>query len=399
MIINLKNKVFKNFFYSQVTSAFGDWISYVAIPIYIYNITRNPISVAILNICKFLPNIIVTPYIGKLKNKYSSIKIMVFCDLVRGVFFLGYLLTDNTIVIYTITFVVSMFSALFNPIKYSIISKIVEEKEIEKANSQISAATKIMMLIGPAIGGIIMGALGKEVLIIINSLSFFLSLFFILKISSEKLNEKEIITSEKKISYLKKMESLWISKAQVLKFTILFAFVNCLFGALNTLFPIVANKFENSTTIYGYIISILGLGLLIGVTVTNKLIKKLEYISLYSYATIISSIFLFIFGISENYICALVMVLCFSIGNGIQEIASITYIQIEGEEESVELFAISQSTTSTLVLISTSVSAIVTKVLGIDYVITILSILIFILGSFMFIYYGKMKGKKIKNES
>lgn len=317
VILVLENKTFKNFYNAQLITSLGDWLSYVAIPMYIYSITQNPISLAIFNICKFLPNIIITPYIGKIKRRYNSIQMMAFSDFVRGIFFLGYLLTDNAIVIYFITFVISLFTAIFNPVKYSVISEIVEEKEIEKANSKIAAITKMMMLIGPSIGGIIMGVFGKGILIIINSLSFFISLYLILKMSNKKFNEENIIQSNKSLPYLKKLKYLYENRKNVLMLTILFAIVNCLFGALNTLFPIIADKFENSTTIYGYIISILGLGLLIGVKLTDKLIKKYKYITLYSYATIISSLFLFIFGISNNYFCVLLMVLGFSIGNGI----------------------------------------------------------------------------------
>jgi MFS family permease len=371
----LRNKNFLRFYLAQAVSALGDWVSYIAIPLFVYNITKDPISIAILMFCKFIPNIIISPYIGKLINKFNSFKLMGLADFMRGVAFLGYLFTDNTFIIYSITLIIYTFSAIFNPIKFNVIPEIVTQDKLTQANAHIGGISKLMMLIGPSIGGILFSLFGKEVIIILNSLSFFISLYFILRIRIFKENTNRFLLSDDSVnkSYLKSILKMRRKNSKGFVFIFLSSVVNCTFGALNTLFPMVSANFKNSSALYGYIISILGLGLFIGTFITPYLLKNKKYLDIYSYSTIFAAIFLFIFGNATNSILILVMVLGFSIGNGVQEISEVTYIQDICKEDSIELFALSQALTSILVLISTSFAAILAKCYGIKLTIVLLS--------------------------
>lgn len=388
-----KNPIFRRFYIAQAVSSFGDWVSYVVVPLIVYNITKDPVSVAIFTMCKFIPNIIVAPYLGKLRKRYKSIKLMAFSDFIRGIAFLGYLFTDNTVVIYFITFVISTFSAVFNPIKFSIIPKMVSNDEITDANACIAGVSKLMMLIGPSIGGILMPLLGQELIIIINSMSFFVSLYFILRISCPE-DVGDINIKDNKIfninEYVKNLSHIWNKRNSVVKFVLLSSIVNCTFGALNTLFPIVSSNFEMSSVMYGYIMSTLGLGLFLGTMVAPKLLNEKNCIQIYSYVTILGAIFLSIFGLSFNYVLTLIMVLGFSIGNGIQEISSVTYIQTIGEEDSLEIFTVSQTASSSLILITTGLSAVFAKFLGTTPTIIILSILTLISGILILFYNSRL---------
>ena len=382
----IKNPIFRRFYIAQAVSSFGDWVSYVVIPLIVYNITKDPVSVAIFTMCKFIPNIIVAPYLSKLRKKYKSIKLMAFSDLIRGIAFLVYLFTDNTVVIYFITFSISTFSAIFNPIKFSIIPKMVLNDEITDANACIAGVSKLMMLIGPSIGGILMSLFGQNLIIIINSISFFVSLYFVLKISCQE-DIEDINDNKSNINdYIKSLLCIWNKRNSIVKFVLLSAVVNCTFGALNTLFPIVSSNFEMSSVMYGYIMSMLGLGLFLGTMIALKLLNGENCIQIYSYVTILGAIFLSIFGLSYNYVLTLIMVLGFSIGNGIQEISFVTYIQTIGEEDSLEMFTVSQTASSCLILITTGLSAILAKFLGTALTITMLSILTFISGILILFY-------------
>lgn len=388
-----KNKNFKNFYLAQAISSFGDWVSYVAIPLIVYGITKDPISMAVYTALKFIPNILIAPFLNKLTSRFSKRSLLAISDIVRGIVFLGYLFTDNVYLIYLITFITSIFSAIFNPIKFSLIPDVVDKKYMAKSNSYISGVSRLMMLVGPSIGGVVMSSFGQSIVIIINSVSYFISLYFILKMNIKELSTPTINLDKNKIKYINLLKKLWINKKHLVKFLLITSIINCSFGALNTLFPIVSYKFENSSEIYGYIMSVLGVGLLIGTMITPKLIKNKNFAKVYGIATVLGSIFLALFGASNSYILTLLMVLGISINNGVQEISSTSFIQNDGGEYCLEFFTISQTISSSLILVSTSVASIMVKYLDLFYTLLILSMLSLILGFLVIM----IKEKKVNN--
>ncbi|WP_250673688.1 MFS transporter (plasmid) [Paraclostridium ghonii] len=387
------NKNFKNFYLAQAISSFGDWVSYIAIPLIVYGITKDPISMAVYTALKFIPTILIAPFLTKLTSRFSKKSLLAISDVVRGMIFLGYLFTEDIYFIYLITFITSMFSAIFNPIKFSLIPDIVDKKYMTKSNSYISGVSRLMMLIGPSIGGVIMASFGQYIVIIINSVSYFISLYFILKMDIKDLNTVTANLNKNKIKYMYLLKKIWINKEHLVKFLLITSIINCNFGALNTLFPIVSYKFENSSLIYGHIMSVLGVGLLIGTMITPRLIKNKNFTKVYGIATVLGSIFLALFGASNSYILTLIMVLGISVNNGIQEISSTSFIQNDGGEYCLDFFTISQTISSSLILVSTSVASIMVKYLDLFYTLLIISMLSIILGILVIM----IKEKKINN--
>lgn len=269
----------------------------------------------------------------------------------------------------------------------------VHESDLNNANSKVASISKLMMLIGPSLGGMIMSIMGKNLVIIINSMSFIISLYFILKIRNIDNNYNEIddIKKSKKVNFNKALITLFSKNKVAVRFVICTAIVNCLFGALNTLFPIISSRYVDNSSVYGYIMTSLGVGLLLGTTLAPKLITRIPLALVYSLATIWGAVLLFFFGVSSHVFVSLILVLGFSLGNGIQEVSSIGFIQTIGKDSTLELFALSQTMTSSLVLISTSVVAITTKLFGINETIVGLSMLICLLGIVMLIRNSKNK--------
>lgn len=388
-----KNKNFKNFYLSQAISSFGDWVSYVAIPLIVYGITKDPISMAIYTAIKFIPNVIVAPFIGKLTTRFGKLNLLVISDIVRGVVFLGYLFTKDIHIIYLITFITSIFNSIFNPIKFSIIPEVVNSEDITKSNSYISGISRLMMLIGPSIGGILMASFGQSVVIILNSVSYFISLYFILRIDTKTI--KSILNNFKKdkIKYIDLLKILWEKKNHLVKFLLLTSIINCSFGALNTLFPIVSYKFENSSTIYGYIMSGLGVGLLIGTIITPNLIKNKNFTKTYGLATVLGAAFLALFGASNNQILTIFMILGIGISNGIQEISCTSFIQNEGGEYCLDFFTIAQTISSSLILVSSSAASIMVKYLNLVPTFMVLSVSALVFGGIVFVVKDKELNK------
>ncbi|MGZ6505309.1 MAG: MFS transporter, partial [Tumebacillaceae bacterium] len=110
-----RNRSFTWFFIGQMVSAFGDWCSYVVIPILVYGLSGEASSVGILMACRVLPSILLSPFIGRIMAKFSLLRVMIVADIVRGIGYLALLYVQTPLQIYVLTVVVATGSAFFNP--------------------------------------------------------------------------------------------------------------------------------------------------------------------------------------------------------------------------------------------------------------------------------------------
>ena len=79
-------------------------------------------------------------------------------------------------------------------------------------------------------------------------------------------------------------------------------------GALNTLFPVVAKDVFSGEMAYGYIMSCLGGGLFLGTMIGPLLLKKVPAVLLYSLATVVAAVNVFLFGGSHVLVFSLIVI-------------------------------------------------------------------------------------------
>ncbi len=332
------NKNFLNLYISQSISSFGDWVSYIILTLIIYKNTNNEASIAILLICKLAPSIFLLKSLKFISTNFNIKKVMFFSDLFRFILFFGYIYVDNIIIIYIITILISICSLIFNSLKNSIISNILEDDLSEIGNSQMASVCNLMMIIGPIIGGVFYSLFGGSLCLFINALTFLISSIFVMKINlPNKLKDFSTIKSSNKNNKLK----LSTISPIIINFLCINSIIDGVYGSLNTIIPILSEKFNNSSFIYGIIASLLGVDMLLGGLTAPIISKKYESIKSYIMVTIIAGLFLIIFGYTTNLVLLFICVIIFSFCNGVQEVNFSTYLQKNAKQNLVEVFSLS----------------------------------------------------------
>ncbi|BCD04556.1 hypothetical protein BC30052_1611 [Bacillus cereus] len=87
------NKNFNKLFYGQTLSVLGDWFHTVALLTFVYSITESPFMIALTFISKGLPQLLLSPFIGGVVDRFSKKNIMIFTDITRGILVLTYIHT------------------------------------------------------------------------------------------------------------------------------------------------------------------------------------------------------------------------------------------------------------------------------------------------------------------
>jgi MFS family permease len=173
----------RNFFFlwlSQIISQFGDRLNQMALIALVYQ--RAPGStweLAKLFTFVILPVFLIGPVAGAYVDRWNRKKVMVICDLLRGVLvflipvFLIYL--KPIFPIYIIVFAVFSITRFFLPAKMAIIPDLVSQDKLLLANSLATTTGMIAAILSFGLGGLLVAAVGARSGFYIDAASYFVS--------------------------------------------------------------------------------------------------------------------------------------------------------------------------------------------------------------------------------
>ncbi|PWK11491.1 MFS transporter [Tumebacillus permanentifrigoris] len=396
--VPFRYKGFRWFFLGQSITTLGDWISYVILPVLLYHINNDPKLIGLLMLCRFLPSIFVAPFVGRVLRKFSTLRVMIAADVLQGICYLMFLYTTNVWIIFLLQILIALGMAFYRPGRVTLIPKLVpEESLLARANSYIFGVSQFMMLLGPAIGGLIFGILGLQIGIVFNAATFWISaltLMFV-RVDEQGASEQGAAQSQDAQPQAQSAEPEKTFRAklgfligdqtrQLLLFIVIGDVVGSMgFGALNVMFPIVSSDvFGSPQEVYGYLMSALGGGLFLGTMWGPTLMKKISSDLLFCLAMIAGGACVIAFGWSGLVLLSVAMIFLIGIWNGIQDNALITFIQTATSErgDTADVFSIYQGLISATIAVAMIGSTSLASVVGVSKTIVIMGLIPLLIG-------------------
>ena len=149
------NDNFRNLWFGQIVSLFGDWFNLIASAALISDLTSSGLAVGGLFVIRMLAQFIASPIGGVLADRYNRKNLLIMTDLARGITVLGFLIVEkpeHVWMLYTLTAIQMAVSGIFAPTRSSILPDLVSDEEIGAANALSSATWSTMLAFGAAIG-------------------------------------------------------------------------------------------------------------------------------------------------------------------------------------------------------------------------------------------------------
>lgn len=177
-----RNRNFRLLFVGQTISQLGDWFNSVAVFALLLDLTGSATAVAWMMIVQFLPMAIVGPLAGVVVDRVDRRRLMILTDVVRGVLILGLLLVrtpDRVWLAYVVMALTVTGSSFFEPARTATIPNVTSKDELMPAAALSSATWAAMLAIGASVGGLVTALAGRDIAFVINSVSFFVSAWFI----------------------------------------------------------------------------------------------------------------------------------------------------------------------------------------------------------------------------
>jgi MFS family permease len=190
------NRDFRLLWISQVISNFGDWFGILAVYAIIQQYSGSEFLLGLIIVVKMLSLAAFSPLAGYITDRFNRRRLMVWCDILRGLIVLGFLFIasyQSLWLAYLLTALQMMMSAIFQPAKTSSIPNVTSPKELVNANILSAASWSVVFTTGMALGGLATSWLGTDLVFVINSASYLYSawIIWLARVPQKPLSEKE----------------------------------------------------------------------------------------------------------------------------------------------------------------------------------------------------------------
>lgn len=330
------NKNFMLLLSAKIISETGNWIYYLAIIYFVAAITKSSADTGFVLFCNVFPSIAFAILAGNVCDRFSKRNVLVISDFISG--FLSLYLgiraafgTATIIEVYIITTFLGISKTFFSPALNSSVPDIVNEDELNKANSLLNSIVSITNILGPVCGGILIALIGWPIAFIINGLSFIISAISELFVSipyrshqssSKQKYYKQVINDA--LLGLKFIKSNKLIISIILAFSFMTFFVSPIVLFLSDLVRTVYNKGSIALSILMIADSVGALAA--GVYLIIRPVIKLQKFFLATFP-IICGIMLIVIGNIPNFYVAVIAMLIQGFYSGFGEISMITIFQ------------------------------------------------------------------------
>ena len=273
----------KNYFLlwqGQFVSKIGSQLFFIAVMLWIKEITGSASFMGLIGAISGFIVILLGPIAGTFADRHSRKLIIVVTDLLNGIAVLilsviAMIVKEDTNLILLTIFIVSVinaiFSSFFRPAISASIPELVPKSKLTGANSLSQFSTQISGLLGLGVGGILFTILGAPILFLINGISYIFSaisesFMHIPQELPEKKDEWNEKFAEFKKDIVEGFKYIW-KKDGLRELVFISAFLNFFTQPIILLLPFfVEDYLKVGNEWYGFLMSIYGLGTLIGYT-------------------------------------------------------------------------------------------------------------------------------------
>jgi MFS family permease len=329
-----ENKDFRRLWISQSISNFGDWFGLLALYSIIGKYSDSEFLLGLIIVVKMLSLALFSPFAGYIADRFNRRNLMIWCDLLRGLAVLGIILVQSDEMLwlaYVLTAVQMMLSAVFEPAKTSSIPNVTSEANLTNANIISTASWSIIFTTGMAIGGFATEWLGTDNVLILDSISYVISAWFVYRatIPQKRLSKEEMYRTRNPLKGIKEGMSYLLDNRQILRPTLAKGTSTVFLGGLVYLLIIVSEEVLMMGSIgLGLLYGARGIGTGIGPVIGRRLFSdEKDWVMVMGLAITFCGLMYMIVGLVNSIYLMLIFVLLAHAASGTNWVTSTVLLQ------------------------------------------------------------------------
>jgi MFS family permease len=273
----LRHRNFARLLVGQAVSGAGNWAYNVALAVYVFDLTHSVAWVGAAYVGRLIPSLVFSPYSGVLADRFERVRLLFAADLL-ALLWMGLLAVlaamhgpaIGAIVLAALT---STSQIVYKPATSAMTPQLVPESELAAANSLLSSVDSLVIIVGPAIGALMLLAGPPPVVFALNAATFGFSAWAVIGI-----RDRSRPAATKGVNPLAQIAAGFraiagsIDSATLVGLSVLTSFI---YGTDTVLFVAVSQgRLHTGPTGYGYLLTALGVGGLMATPVAGWIAKS-----------------------------------------------------------------------------------------------------------------------------
>lgn len=270
----LRNARFFRLWTAQFISSFGDWLAILAIfSLVTFRWQGSPYQIAGIFLTFTAPFAFIGPIAGVFADRWNLKRTMIGSDLIRAVIVAVMALATEIWQLYALMVLLSTVSCFFIPAQGATIPLLVKKEQLLVANALNTQTIHLTKIIGPALAGLLAVSVGPELCFLLDAASFVVSAALIIGIPVERPAvaaaqrrgvEALLYELREGLGFLWRHAALRFVAIAMMTATFAIGFFDALIA------PYVRDLLREGAEVFGYMISAIGLGTIVGALVIGK---------------------------------------------------------------------------------------------------------------------------------
>ncbi len=328
----LGSRNFRLYFFGQATSLIGTWMQQIAMRWLVYRLTKSELMLGVVGFVSDAPLFFLVPVGGALADRLRRHYILTVTQLLAALqaailallVFTGHVTVWHVIVLGGFLGVVSAFDITAR--QAFVVDMIEEREDLPNAIALNSFIFNGALLIGPAVAGILIAAVGEGPCFALNALSYLavVGALFLMKIPEKKFASSSLNIKAAIIEGT----AYTLRSIPIRTILLLVALVSLVAASYTLLMPVfAADILHGGPKVFGYLMSATGVGALGGAVILAARKDLTGLGEMIVVAGILYGLGFFALSISHSTPIALVIALVLGISLMLQMASSNTFVQ------------------------------------------------------------------------
>jgi MFS family permease len=187
-----RNPAFLNLWAAETISQFGAQITLITMPlIAALTLSASPLQMGLLSAAMTAPSLLLGLFVGVWVDRLRRRPILIAADLARAIallivpiaWWLGFL---SFPVLYGVAIIVGSFTVVFDIAYISFLPSLIRRDQLVDGNSKLEMSVSTAQVGGPAIGGVLVGAMSAPLVLFLDAFSYVASAWFLTRIKDSE---------------------------------------------------------------------------------------------------------------------------------------------------------------------------------------------------------------------
>ncbi|HEY5113401.1 MAG TPA: MFS transporter, partial [Coriobacteriia bacterium] len=158
--LSLRNRNFRLYFFGQLVSNTGNWLTNVALILLVLKITGSGLAVGLLAACQFGPILFLSAWAGAFADRSDKRRMLLLTQSLEmaesfGLAILAFMPHPPLGGLYALALFGGTLLAFDNPLRRSFVTEMVRADDIPNAVVMYSATVNVARIFGPALAGLL----------------------------------------------------------------------------------------------------------------------------------------------------------------------------------------------------------------------------------------------------